>query len=264
MPSPAWFLSHSAHTRYTTGALAYFAQGIPMGLLHIALPAWLSTQGVPAIQIATSLIQNRVFRSQSCLVAEGQPDRDGHHVFRRTGGRLWPCTDAHRRRASIQFHDASMGHLNAVMGLAGAFLALALGPMIDRFGAKRMLTLTIFVVGLHAFLLAGSQQLWNNSTYVQIMMAAWILLLPVTMVCVLALAMSICSHATSATQFAIYMSISNLGAAGGSMVYGFLADYTSWSQNYALKGFMVFILLLIILLFRSHGHPEELLEEEPA
>jgi PAT family beta-lactamase induction signal transducer AmpG len=136
--------------------------------------------------------------------------------------------------------------------------------MIDRFGAKRMLTLTIFVVGLHAFLLAGSQQLWNNSTYVQFMMAAWILLLPVTMVCVLALAMSICSHATSATQFAIYMSISNLGAAGGSMVYGFLADYTSWSQNYALKGFMVFILLLIILLFRSHGHPEELLEEEPA
>ena len=41
MQSPAWYLSQSARTRYTTGALAYFAQGIPMGLLHIALPAWL-------------------------------------------------------------------------------------------------------------------------------------------------------------------------------------------------------------------------------
>jgi hypothetical protein len=55
MPNPAWFMSHSAHTRYTTGALAYFAQGIPMGLLHIALPAWLSTQGVSAVKIAAFL-----------------------------------------------------------------------------------------------------------------------------------------------------------------------------------------------------------------
>ena len=55
MHSPTWFLSHSSRTRYVTGALAYFAQGIPMGLLHIALPAWLSTQGVPTIQIATFL-----------------------------------------------------------------------------------------------------------------------------------------------------------------------------------------------------------------
>ena len=55
MQSPAWYLSHSPRTRYTTGALAYFAQGIPMGLLHIALPAWLATKGVSAVQIATFL-----------------------------------------------------------------------------------------------------------------------------------------------------------------------------------------------------------------
>ncbi len=431
MPSPAWFLSHSAHTRYTTGALAYFAQGIPMGLLHIALPAWLSTQGVPAIQIATFLsvimlpwafklltgplmdhfeylpmgkrrpwvigAQFGMVVSLLALVWVEDPasqiglltaigflinsftatqdvavdgmsidlvplEEEGRLnafmsfgkavgwavtsaitgsllvlygmkvtalvsgigaalifillilIRERKGERLFPWTEGTASEKNepppsfktvfsdlnhvlwvkaslivmaIMFFDGLVAgygralmpiaavqvfnfttpqwaNLNAVMGLAGAFLALALGPMIDRFGAKRMLSLTIFIVGLHAFLLAGSQQLWNNSMYVQIMMAAWILLLPVTMVCVLALAMSICSHATSATQFAIYMSISNLGAAGGSMVYGFLANYTSWSQNYALKGFMVFILLLIILLFRSHGHPEELLEEEPA
>jgi PAT family beta-lactamase induction signal transducer AmpG len=81
------------------------------------------------------------------------------------------------------------------------------------------------------------------------------------MVCVLALAMSICSHAASATQFAIYMSVSNLGAVAGSMLYGLLANYTSWSQNYALKGLLVFVLLISILMFRTHGHPEELLDE---
>jgi predicted MFS family arabinose efflux permease len=97
---------------------------------------------------------------------------------------------------------------------------------------------------------------------VLVMMSTWVLLLPVIMVCALALAMSICTHGESATQFAIYMSVSNLGATAGSFFYGAVAGITSWPQNYALKGLLVFLLLLAILMFRSHGHPEEMLEEE--
>jgi nitrate/nitrite transporter NarK len=52
------------------------------------------------------------------------------------------------------------------MGLAGAAAALTLGPMIDRFGAKRMLVLTVSLVAIHAFLLAETQYMWENTTYV--------------------------------------------------------------------------------------------------
>jgi MFS transporter, PAT family, beta-lactamase induction signal transducer AmpG len=159
----------------------------------------------------------------------------------------------------FDFTPQRWANLNAVMGLAGAVLALGLGPIIDMFGAKRMMGLTIFLMAVHAFLLAGLQGLWTNSSYVLFMMSAWILLLPVIMVCALALAMSICSHAESATQFAIYMSIGNLGAAGGSLVFGAVADYTSWGQDYALRGLLAFMLLLAILLFRTQHHPERLL-----
>jgi PAT family beta-lactamase induction signal transducer AmpG len=55
MHNPGWFLSTSPKVRYSTGALAYFAQGIPMGLLHIALPAWLAVEGVSAAEIAAFL-----------------------------------------------------------------------------------------------------------------------------------------------------------------------------------------------------------------
>src|SRR5210317_1228170 len=55
MQNPGWYLSSSARTRYSTGALAYFAQGIPMGLLHIALPAWLAVEGVSPSKIAAFL-----------------------------------------------------------------------------------------------------------------------------------------------------------------------------------------------------------------
>ena len=41
-------LANRSQVRYATGAMMYFAQGIPQGLLSIAIPAWLASQGVGA------------------------------------------------------------------------------------------------------------------------------------------------------------------------------------------------------------------------
>ena len=48
-------LLESSRTRYATGAIMYFAQGIPAGLMNIALPAWLASQGTGAGEIASYL-----------------------------------------------------------------------------------------------------------------------------------------------------------------------------------------------------------------
>jgi PAT family beta-lactamase induction signal transducer AmpG len=423
-----WFLSSSPKVRYATGALAYFAQGIPMGLLHIALPAWLASRGVSAGAIASFLgiillpwafkllvgplmdhyeflpmgkrrpwvlgaqfgmvvsllalawlddpvaqigaltaigFLINAFTATQDVAVDGMSidlvpvEEEGRlnafmsfgksigwaltsavtgtmlvaygmratalicglgaaavflfliFVRERHSERLLPWTKGAASpknepppsflqvfsdlnhilwsRASIiimavmfidglvsgygrammpiaavevfGFTTPQWSDLNAVMGLAGAVVALGLGPLIDRFGAKSMMGLIIFLTGLHAFTLAGTQELWSNHTYVLVMMSAWVLLLPVIMVCALALAMSICSAGESATQFAIYMSVSNLGATAGSFFYGAVSGVTSWPQNYALKGLLVFMLLLVILMFRSHGHPETMLEE---
>jgi PAT family beta-lactamase induction signal transducer AmpG len=427
-PAPGWFLSSSSRVRYATGALAYFAQGIPMGLLHIALPAWLASRGVspgaiasflgiillpwafkllvgplmdhfeflpmgkrrpwvlgaqfgmvvsllalawlddPVSQIglltAIGFLVNAFTATQDVAVdgmsidlvpVEEEGRLNAFMSFGKTIGwavtsavtgtllvvygmratalvcglgaaavfgflifvrerhseRLLPWTRGEASpknepppsflqvfsdlnhvlwtRASIVimaimfidglvsgygrammpiaavevfgFTTPQWSDLNAVMGFAGAVVALGLGPLIDRFGAKSMMGLIIFLTGLHAFTLAGTQELWSSHTYVLVMMSAWVLLLPVIMVCALALAMSICSAGESATQFAIYMSVSNLGATAGSFFYGAVSDVTSWPQNYALKGLLVFMLLAVILMFRSHGHPEQILEE---
>ncbi len=61
--------------------------------------------------------------------------------------------------------------LVAVMRLTGAFLSLALGPLIDRFGAKRLLILTMILVGVHAVLLAQTQHLWQDTLYVRVMLS---------------------------------------------------------------------------------------------
>ncbi len=152
----------------------------------------------------------------------------------------------------FSFTTTEWSHLVAMMGLTGAFAALALGPLIDRFGARTMLLLTIGVVCAHAFLLAGTQHLWTNSTYVLFMLSAYVLMQPVTMVCVIALAMSICSTRISATQFAVYMSMANLGHSAGSKIFGSLAEYTSFVQNYALLGAIAVTMFGTIAIFRKH------------
>ncbi len=48
-------LANSSRVRYATGAIMYFAQGIPQGLLGIAIPAWLASQGIEASKIASYL-----------------------------------------------------------------------------------------------------------------------------------------------------------------------------------------------------------------
>jgi PAT family beta-lactamase induction signal transducer AmpG len=431
MQSPGWFLSNSSRTRYATGALAYFAQGIPKGLLHIALPAWLAVEGVAPAQIAGFLgvimlpwafklligpvmdhyeflpmgkrrpwvlamqlgmvvslfglglvddpasqvgllmavgfVINAFTAAQDVAVdgmsidlvpveEEGRlnafmsfgkaigwaatsavtgsllmlagtavtgvicglgaavifvyllfvRERDTERLLPWTEGEASPENEAPPSfrqvfsdlnhvlwsRASLvtmlimfmagmfsgygralmpiaavkvfEFSTAQWSDLNAIMGFAGAVVALFLGPIIDRRGAKSVMGITILLTGVHAFTLASTQEMWTNSTYVMVMMSLWILLLPIIMVCVLALAMSICTSGESATQFAIYMSVCNIGATVGSLFYGSVAEITSWSQNYALMGLIVFLLLLSILLVRTHGHPEELLQTETA
>jgi PAT family beta-lactamase induction signal transducer AmpG len=48
-------LAERSRVRYATGSMMYFAQGIPQGLLSIAIPAWLAAQGVGAGEIASYL-----------------------------------------------------------------------------------------------------------------------------------------------------------------------------------------------------------------
>jgi len=431
MHNPTWFLSTSSRMRYFTGALAYFAQGIPKGLLHITLPAWLAVEGVAPVEIAAflgvimlpwafkllvgplmdhyeylpmgkrrpwvltmqlgmvisllglGLIEDpasqigllmlvgfviNVFTAAQDVAVDGMAidlvplEEEGRLnsfmsfgkvmgwaatsaitgtllvtygtkvtalactlsaaaifvylllVRERHGERLLPWTvgEASPKNepppsfrqvfsdlnhvlwsrpslvmmvimfmagmfsgygralmpiAAVQvfeFSTPEWAELNAVMGFAGAAVVLFLGPIIDRRGAKSVMGLTILLTGVHAFTLAFTQEMWTNDTYVLVMMSLWILLLPIIMVCVLSLAMSICTSGESATQFAIYMSVCNMGATVGSLLYGAVSGITNWSQNYALMGLIVFLLLLAILMYRTRGHPEKLLEQEGA
>ncbi|RLA33996.1 MAG: hypothetical protein DRR11_04150 [Gammaproteobacteria bacterium] len=419
MPA-AFTLSNSPRVRYATGAIMYFAQGIPQGLLAIALPAWLASQGVSAGEIASylavivlpwafklvtgplmdrfeflpmgqrrpwiigaqlglsvsllalMLIENPAeqigllmwigvlinsFAATQDVAVDGMSidltpvreqgrlnafmsfgkaagwsltaaasgvllttwgmkvtaisaagvsciallailmlrERDGERALPWTRGKaatehrsgnsfaavfsgvnkvLWKRTSlfviaimfsdgliygygqALMPIAAVNLFDyttSQWSQLVAVMGIIGAVLALALGPLIDRLGAKRMLFLATSLVAIHALLLAQTQHLWADTTYVRVMLSIWVMMLPVVMVAVIALAMAICSSRLSATQFAIYMSVANLGHAVGSKIYGVSAEQSTFGQSYMLLSALVGGLIVLLLFYRSKG-----------
>ncbi|MDX2416229.1 MAG: MFS transporter [Xanthomonadales bacterium] len=143
--------------------------------------------------------------------------------------------------------------LVAMMGLIGAVVALSLGPLIDRIGAKRILILTITLVGIHAILIAQTQSMWQDTTYIRVMLSFWVLMSPVVMVCITALGMAICSSRNSATQFAIYMSVASLGHSAGSKIYGMIAERSSYGDTYMMLGLLV-VIMIVILYFHRHAH----------
>jgi len=151
------------------------------------------------------------------------------------------------------FTTPQWSNLVAVMGIVGAGVTLVLGPMIDRIGPKRMLILTASLVGIHAFLLAQTQFLWSDSLYVKVMLSIWVMMLPITMVSVLALAMAACSSACAATQFAIYMSVTNLGYSAGSKIFGMVSEQTTYPQSYMLLSVLV-VGMIAVLFFHRHQH----------
>ncbi|MBT7334180.1 MAG: MFS transporter [Gammaproteobacteria bacterium] len=145
-------------------------------------------------------------------------------------------------------------NLVATMGLIGAFLALGLGPLIDRFGIKKMSIWTIAVVFAHALLLAQTEHLWVDETYVLVMLALWVLLDPMASVCVIAIAMSICTKRVSATQFAVYMSSCNLGVSLGSKLFGEVSETANYPDSYLLLALLLLFTLGVLLLFKKPIH----------
>jgi len=106
---------------------------------------------------------------------------------------------------------------------------------------------------IHAFLIAQTQHLWENTLYIRVMLSVWIMMLPVVMVASLALAMAICKSVNSATQFAIYMSVANFGHSAGSKIYGTVAEKSSYVQSYTMLS-AITVAMIVVLLFHRHRH----------
>ena len=151
--------------------------------------------------------------------------------------------------------NSTYSDIFAVTTIIGGFLGMFVGgAMIDFFGKIRMVSgyLIFLIVLISGF--AFLSEFWSNS----IVMYGFILLYYTgyTFLCIaiFAIAMQLCWKTVAATQFTLYMALSNMGRASGSGLLGPLKNILSWEYLFLTIALIPLVCLLLIRLINFINH----------
>ncbi|MFM7350234.1 MAG: MFS transporter, partial [Erythrobacter sp.] len=119
----------------------------------------------------------------------------------------------------VGLDTAAIASLTGSAGLVGGLLGMTLGGWLgDRFGAKRtsVFWLAMQLAALTAMVLARGQ--WSDPVLFTAFVIGWFALDLMVTISTLPISMRLCEPGIAATQFTIYMAISNLGISAGAFV----------------------------------------------
>ena len=132
---------------------------------------------------------------------------------------------------------------NLISGIGGMIIG---GFLIDYFGKVKMisiyLVLLILLIGAMSFL----NVFWQNDVFVMGFIIGFYVLITFTTIAIFASAMQLCWKRVAATQFTLYMAISNLGLAAGAAIMGQLKGLLNW--EYVILAYIIFAVAMLILM----------------
>ena len=128
-------------------------------------------------------------------------------------------------------------------GLFGMFVG---GALVDYFGEKKMLTIYLLTTITLLFTIGLTSALWGFNQYIFGFILLSTLLATFISIAFFSTAMKLSYKTVAATQFALYMAISNSGRAYGSGLVGTLTEILSWEQIFLLIAISPLITLILI------------------
>ena len=151
----------------------------------------------------------------------------------------------------------------SVIKMTAGFLGIFIGGALsDLFGKRRMMT--IYLVGMIILVMgvASLKSFWDSGIFITAFIAIYNILYVFLTIAFFAAGMELCWKRVAATQFTLYMAISNLGKATGAAILGPLHEVLPWEYVIlSFAGFAVVMLVLIqFLRFTNHLKRLELLE----
>lgn len=147
----------------------------------------------------------------------------------------------------LGFDAAEYSQVYGLMAGTAAFIGLLFGPLIDRYGGKRILMAGMLTSSIVVGVFASTQTHWSDTSYVLSMMFVYLLATQAVFIGIIAQCMNLSWARVAATQFAIYMALSNLGRSIGAGTFSTVADSISYQQSFTIVsiGFMVSFLVLL-------------------
>lgn len=138
-----------------------------------------------------------------------------------------------------------------ISGIFGMFVG---GFLVDYFGKVRMITIYLSLLILLMLGMFFFKMYWQNEIFVTGFIISFYILLTSTTIAIFASAMQLCWKRISATQFTLYMAISNLGLAAGAALMGQLKNVFDW--QYIFLAYILFAIIMLVLIrfinFNNH------------
>ena len=142
----------------------------------------------------------------------------------------------------------------AVSGIVAAVFGVIIAPLVDRYTAERAL---IWGLALKAAVIAGAALLapyWVNETVMIVLIFLVFLTSQLLTISTIALFMNLCAPRVAATQFAVYMALSNLALSTGSLVIGPLDALLTFDQIFYVVAVVDVLMLVLMLRFNLAAH----------
>lgn len=157
----------------------------------------------------------------------------------------------------VGWDTAQISSLTASAGLAGGVLAMTLGGWLgDKFGAKRI---GIMWLCVQLALIAGmyfAAPYWGDPVLFVAFVFGWIALDLLLTVALLPVSMRLCDPKVAATQFTIYMAISNFGISFGAFMLGQTDAMGGLPSIFLIVGTGVAVALVLLLTVRFPRRPQ--------
>ena len=153
---------------------------------------------------------------------------------------------------------AQYSQFTSSLGLIAAVVGVALGPLIDRQGAKRFLMLAL-VTSAACHVAAGLlAELWQDRDFVIAMALLASIAGQLVFIAIIALFMNLCWTAVAATQFSVYMALANVSRTVGGMSFAPVADHLSYSQDFLIMGGLLGLSAFLLVFFDPASHARRL------
>lgn len=151
----------------------------------------------------------------------------------------------------LKWADTAYSQFFATASLIGGIGGMLIGGvLIDKFGKTRMLNIYFFLLIALTAGFVFLKMYWGNKWFVSSFMIGYQVLFVFTSIGVFATAMQCCWKKVSATQFTLYMTISNVGRIVGAKIIGPVKTHFSW--EYTLLGFAIFFTMAWVLIRLIH------------
>jgi MFS transporter, PAT family, beta-lactamase induction signal transducer AmpG len=152
---------------------------------------------------------------------------------------------------------------NLIGGIGGMIIG---GILIEKFGKKRMMNYYFMGMVLLTMALAALKMYWHLTSFIYGFMIAFNILYTFACIGIFSIAMQCCWKKVSASQFTLYMTISNLGRIALAALIGPINTHFSWQISLLAFAAMIALAWLLLQFLNINKQAEQvvLLENKDA